>query len=60
MKHTSIAVCEEHDNLTAPAWIKAESPLQKQNAVGMHAPKFDAPGDIGSYGWRGGGDPPVS
>src|SRR5688500_12236384 len=35
MKHTSsIAVCEEHDNLTVPAWIKAESPLQKQNAVG--------------------------
>ncbi len=58
MKHTPFAVCEEHDDAT-PAWIQAEAPLKKHNAVGMHAPKFDAPGDIGSYGWRGGGDPPL-
>lgn len=59
MKHTPFDVCEEHDD-TAPAWIKAEAPLKKQTAVGVRAPKFDAPGDIGSYGWRGGGDPPLS
>lgn len=57
MKHANFAVCEEHDEPTAAAWIKAEAPLQKDNAVGMRAPKIDAPGDIGSYGSRHGGDP---
>lgn len=58
MKLTSMAVYEEQDDLPLSAWIKAEAPLQKQSAVGMRAPKFDAPGDIGSYGWRGGGGDP--
>lgn len=56
-KHTNFAVCEEHDNQTHPAWIKAEAPMQNQNTVGTRAPKIDAPGDIGSYGSRWGGDP---
>lgn len=57
MKHANFAVCEEHDDLTPSAWIKAEAPLQKNDAVGVRAPKIDAPGDIGSYGSRHGGDP---
>ncbi|HJR74377.1 MAG TPA: hypothetical protein VJ806_12135 [Luteimonas sp.] len=56
MKPKHFSAYEEHDD-AAPAWIQAEAPLKQQNAVGLRAPKIDAPGDIGSYGSRGGGDP---
>lgn len=58
MKTENFAVCEEHDD-AKPAWIRAEAPMKNQNAVGLRAPKIDAPGDIGSYGSRWGGDPDV-